>query len=463
MKTNFKFGKSILSVALATVLAPSAQAAPLERELKTLLETHPILKAAAYTVDSAESNVKATQSGYFARVFVDGGAGREHVESRAWDDPAIVTDRSAVGDTSWSEVSYKNASLRVEQPLIHFGRISGAVNGAEAGLVREEHLAAQTTQQILLQGITAYLQVARFVTLIDLAEQNEKSTREQLDLESKRVAAGGGIEVDALQAETRLQVVRERSVFYNQQLRDVLATYEQLFGRPADLFSIQNVGVPEELIPATLETALNEYAEKNPEILAALASADQAMAQVTAADASILPKLDLVGRASREYHKGGVNNKEEFSLGLRFSWSFSIAGEEFHKAESSLAQHDASLQRAIAARNNFKQQVQTTWNQVENGKERLELLENAVKISQSVMRDRKRLRDAGKETAMGALDAEVEYYGVLANKINAEFDTRIAAYRLLGALGALSPENLGILSGDFKIPVSNELITADKS
>jgi adhesin transport system outer membrane protein len=69
------------------------------------------------------------------------------------------------------------------------------------------------------------------------------------------------------------------------------------------------------------------------------------------------------------------------------------------------------------------------------------------------MQNRKRLRDAGRETVMSVLDSEVEYYGVLANRVNALNDTRIASYRLLAATGALTPEMIGLEGGKFTLPV----------
>jgi adhesin transport system outer membrane protein len=88
-----------------------------------------------------------------------------------------------------------------------------------------------------------------------------------------------------------------------------------------------------------------------------------------------------------------------------------------------------------------------------NGRERLDLLADAANISKTVMEDRKKLRDAGKETALSVLDAEVEYYGVLANKINAMFDTRIGSYRLLATMGKLTPALIGLDGGKFRLPV----------
>ena len=105
--------------------------------------------------------------------------------------------------------------------------------------------------------------------------------------------------------------------------------------------------------------------------------------------------------------------------------------------------------------NKTKESVRVAWNQYKKGLERLELLDQAVKTSQGVMKGRKKLRDAGKETALAVLDSEVEHFGLLANKVNAMIDAKMGSYRLLSAVGKLDIESLNLDQGLFEIPVQS--------
>jgi hypothetical protein len=51
------------------------------------------------------------------------------------------------------------------------------------------------------------------------------------------------------------------------------------------------------------------------------------------------------------------------------------------------------------------------------------------------------------------LDAEVEYFGVLANKVNALIDARLGSYRLLHALGMLDLQAFNLDTEPFELPV----------
>ena len=113
--------------------------------------------------------------------------------------------------------------------------------------------AKATSQDITLEAIVAYMQVLRNQLLIDLARINERTTLEQLDLEKKRVEKGGGVAVDELQAATRLQIVRERRVFYEQSMRDAAAAYEQVYGKKPDFIGLEDLDSYTKLLPADVD------------------------------------------------------------------------------------------------------------------------------------------------------------------------------------------------------------------
>lgn len=308
-------------------------------------------------------------------------------------------------------------------------------------------------QDTLLEAITAYLAVAKAQTLIELAKQNEETTTKQLELETKRVDAGGGVKVDAMQAQTRLQIVRERVVFYNQMLREALARYEQTFGRSPDLSTIQDVDSPLEGMPGALSAALLIAKENNPRVQIAMLSVERADHQLTIAQSATKPSLDLVASLNRTQNTNQTYRREDGALLVRATWALNMGGEQFKREQAAVSDTMETRSRADASESRMNESVRLAWNQVVNGRERLQLLSNAANISKSVMMNRKILRDAGRETALATLDAEVEYYGVLSNKVNNLYDTRLGAYRLLAAMGKLSPEDIGLESG-FKLPVN---------
>lgn len=448
-----KLKKSILALALTSICA-GVSAAPLQLELQHLLKTHPLIKASDSEIKAASSSVDAARGIFFPRLTVTASTGREKIESQSYlPSETFNLGYSGVGNTQRSSLGGNKVAATLKMPLYHHYNLQYRVNLEEivAAMARLDRNAIE--QELLLDGLTAYMQVARFQLLIELTKINEASTREQLELERKRVEGGGGIQVDELQAKTRLQIVKERTVFYQQGLRDALATYEQVFGKAPNLNAFQMVDINNAKIPNNIQQAISTAIQSSPEVKTAEMNVKRQKERVKIAVSEFGPKIDIVAKKSEDRHKNALAARSDEFIGLEMSWSLSLGQVEKHRADAAKQRLAVSQERSKNVSNQAKEKVIIAYNQVRNGQERFELLKSAAEIAESVMMDRKRLRDAGKETALSALDAEVEYYGVLANKINAEIDTRLGAYRLLAAMGELTAEDLAVF-GEFAVPVT---------
>lgn len=445
-------------ISLAATACISAKANPIKTELAHALLNNPQLAASRHAWNSAQSRAKAAEASRLPTFNLGYDYGKERINTLALNNAgpiggntSLLTGPSPAG-WNWSQENRRGFSVNSQLPVYNGGKIAAQVDTALLDATIADLNAQATEQDTLLEAITAYLGVAKAKTLIELARQNEETTTRQLELETKRLEAGGGVKVDAMQAQTRLQIVRERAVYYNQMLREAIARYEQTFGKVPDLSTIQDLDILEEAIPATVASALNQASENNPRLKAALLMVERAEHQVTIAQSATKPAVDIVGTINRTHNTMQTSQKEEGALYLRASWSINMGGEAFKREQAAAADSMEARSKADVTLSKINESVRIAWNQVVNGIERLQLLANAANISRNVMTDRKILRDAGKETALAALDAEVEYYGVLSNKVNSMYDTRIGAYRLMASMGRLSAETIG-MDAEFKLPV----------
>jgi adhesin transport system outer membrane protein len=272
-------------------------------------------------------------------------------------------------------------------------------------------------------------------------------------MEKKRVERGGGVIVDELQAATRLQLVRERRVLYEQGMRDALSNYEQVFGKLPELSEFQNIEIMTSRLPATIEEAMDDADEFNPRIQSAKMASERAHKMIRLESAAFMPNVDVVGTRNRENDAGQLYRKEEDSVLVKLSWNLFSGRETVSRAQAAAYDFREAAEKEKNVSNKTREAVRVAWNQYKKGIERLELLETAVKTSQGVMQGRKKLRDAGKETALAVLDAEVEHFGLLANKVNATIDAAMGSYRLLSTVGRLDIGMLGLDEGQLEIPV----------
>ncbi len=464
---SLKFPLRGLCLAMGLV-ATGAHASALEGDLKHLLDQHPAIKAAKLAAGSSEKRIDVAKAAFKPKVTLTADTGREMLDNTSYRPDGdsrpgylVMGNSGTLPQVTASDLIRRKKGLTVEQNLYNGGKREAALQVSEKENTLQQLNLDIATQDVLLEGLSAYLQVGRYLTLIGLAKLNEQTTRDQLELETKRLEGGGGIAVDVLQARTRLQVVRERRVFYEQGLRDALANYEQVFGRPPDLNNFQELKPFEARLPNSVMIAMARGMEQSSRLKAASTQVERAAILIDLEKAGFLPTLDLIGMRNRDINANQLALREETSLLLRMNWVLYSGMDTTAKAAAAEKDRDELLERENVAKNKTREAIRISWNQLANGAERLELLDNAAAISFDVMQNRKRLRDSGKETALNVLDAEVEYFGVLANKVNALYDTRIGSYRLLYHMGDLTPENVGLLDR-FALPVAPLTVDLDK-
>mgnify|MGYP001550650398 FL=1 len=441
-----KSKKQLAACICASLMTQPLLAAELQNELLFLRDNNPLIRASDFAVKAADAREQAAESGWYPKVDLSADIGPEKITTTNY-------NGDAAGDPSTTDLTRKKWSVSVSQNLYSGGRTAATVETAKLSRDIKSTEYTATSQEVLLEAVVAYLQVLRSHILMRLGEINEQTTRNQLDLEQKRVRMGGGVVVDEKQAATRLQVVRERRVVYEQEMRDALATYEQVFGKAPDLDTLEDLETYLAKMPQSLDEAIALAESNNPRLLAAQLTAEKAEASIALERADFGPSVDLVINYNKDRDAAGLYEKEEQTVLLTTTWNWYNGGEDTHLAEAARFDQLEAVEIYKNTQNRTFESVRLAWNQYQKGVERQDLLKEAADTALEVMEGRKRLRDSGKETALAVLDAEVEYFGILASKVNAMIEARIGGYRLLSTLGLLNIQDLGLEGDEMVLPV----------
>ncbi len=413
----------------------SAVAAALEEELAGLLQTHPGIIAADKTVAAAHQEVDRANGGYLPRIDLLGDLGPETVD--------LPTDKRDSHDNI-----RQTAGIAARENLFNGFRTSSQVRLAEIGVNRSEFELARQTQQYLFEGIRAYVNVLRAVRLIDLALGNEENIKHQLNLEDERVRRGAGIAVDVLQAKSRLQFAKERRVAFEGQLAEAAARYRQVYGHGPDLAAMADPMPPLGALPETLEQAIEIALRENPAVVNAAVAVDEARAKQDLVRADYYPTLDLVGSWNLERNKEAVaGTRRDAALLLQAQWNIFNGFQTQASETRAIIEHSASKDRRLQSARAAEEDTRIAWESLVTSRERVALLENAVDLAAEVFDARRRLRQAGKETAITVLDAENEVYSRRIDYTAASYESRLAVYRVLLAIGRLQPKDLGLGEG----------------
>lgn len=427
---------AILAVAVSCLgFANTATAGSLEEELKFLLETHPQLDVGEQNVDAASEGIDAAYSGFLPKVSINGDAGWEYTDNKSLSD---------AGDGPYDTDRYR-AGIEVRQNLFQGKRTTAELASAKTSKQIADIDYKFVKQQLMFEGVTAYLNVERFGFLRSLARDNEATLKKQLRLEDERVQRGAGIEVDVLQAKSRLQRAIERRVGIEGSLREANARYRQVFGKEAEEAGVFEAVPPLEKLPASLDDSIATAVKTNLQILSSKLQTEIAGLQKDQAASAYYPSIDAVARYDWEESVEGTKGDEKsFFGGFEMRWEIFSGFLTDAQVGQASAQHNASLASLRYAKQKVEEEVRISWRSLETAQERAKLLENAVNIAAEVFVARQKLRDGGKETALNVLDAENEFYTARIAQVGAAYEARSAVYRLLLAIGELSPETLGL-------------------
>jgi adhesin transport system outer membrane protein len=410
-----------------------AGAGTLREELSFLLDTHPRIKATQSGVSAARARIKEARAAWLPRADFSGDAGYNIVDSPA--------RRASAGDPFSG--SRERTELAISENLFDGFKRYADKREAEANRSIAELELELTTQRLLFQGVTAYLDVRRQSSRLEIARASETAIMRQLNLEDERVRLGSGLSVDVLFAKARLQVAKERRVQIEGDLRDALTRFAQVFGRPAEVAAMQDAVPPEDRLPPDLESATAAGLAENSQILKAGQDVRAADERRRAARAGYYPVFDAVALGRLEDDVDGTPGvRREIDLFLSANWE--IFSGLATQAAVARARHerDARSQDEAFARRQVVEEVRLAWQSLATVRRRVDLLGNAVTLAAEVFTARQKLRQEGQATAVEVLDAEGELNNARIRFVSADYDRRLAVYRLLLAIGRLTPGEL---------------------
>lgn len=421
---------------VAFFVAPSVSAQSLESELGGLMVDHPQIRAALKAVESTGLEINKIRAGLLPTVTATADIGPEIIDS--------PTQRDKGTQKNWTRTR-QVATLTVTQSLFDGFAIASNSNTARLNKSISQITLEGTRQNVLFEGIAAYIDVLRQTRLIELARSNEETIQSQLELEDERVQRGSGIAVDVLQAKSRLQLAKERRVNFEGARQDAISRFTQVYDHAPDIQAMMDPIPPIVLVPSTLEEALDIAMGENPAVSNSDVTIEVARERRRLIKSEFMPTLDVVGKANFEKNKNAtLGIRRDFSVLLQATWDL-FTGLSTN-ASLSQAAYDlgASKDNRTYVSRKVLEQVKLSWQALLTLRYRLELLENAANIAAEVFDSRKKLREAGKETVINVLDAESEIFNAQINFAAASYDERVAIYQLLLAMGRLTSANLNL-------------------
>ena len=424
------FSSIIVLFCFAGILVAAAK--PLHSEnlrelLVPLLKTHNLVKGSEASLTAAKERVKESRGAWFPTATITSHYARERQNKTSGTDDSLL----------WA----RNASVSVNQLVWDFGAANATINTTKLGARSADHTLESTKQDLILRAVTAYLNVDRTARALKFARDSEINIKRQTELENSLVKRGAGLSSDVLQAKVTLAGAQARRASMEGALAVARNAYRSVFHTDtANLAALKKPILSGDLIPSTVEEAIQTALQENPKIRAVNLSVAMAQEAINATKASsFYPKFDITASATYKHNDGGAIGHQEDGLAkLSMTFPFNLGFTAINTLKAVKSDALAANSQVGETRDMIEQLVRDTWANMNTSKITYKFMANQAVISAEFLELARKERKAGNKTLLDVLTGETGLINAQADATSAETDVLISTFTLLNAMGRLT-------------------------
>ncbi|WP_432735463.1 TolC family protein [Maridesulfovibrio sp. FT414] len=395
--------------------------------LKDLLSTHDRIKAVEARVESAEHLVSQSWSGWTPSFDVAVEGGREEI-----DKPGGGTNK------------YRNEqSLTATQLLYDFGGTPGSIDSAKAYLNENKAVLERVKQDLIIEGVTAYMGLIRARETLKYAIQSEESMKRLSGMEETLVKRGAGLSYKELQIKAQLAGAMSYRVTQERALETARNRFKAVYGYPIATDEIKKmvpVTMPARFMPGTLDDAIAQANKQNPMLIQIQYIKDRLGEEVNVQEATLYPKFEFVLEGKRkEQDQGASGVRTENKATFQVSYSGFSGLSEYEGAQSAKANLREIRKQDLDTRRTVEENVRNAWLELMTLRKNAELYRTQANITAEFLELIKKKRETGEQVELlDILVGERDYSTATSASVAADIDNIIFAYRLLYQMGMMN-------------------------
>jgi len=418
-----------LSCVLAWVPLCTADAETLKQSLAATYKFNPRLDAARATLRATDEEVPRALSGFRPRV--TGSA-----------DTAFARTTTSPGGTR--ESNPRGYSVGVVQPIFKGFIVVNTVAEAEATVRAGRETLRSVEQSVLLEAVTAYMDVVRDQAIVRLRENNVNVLTRDLRATQDRFNVGEVTRTDVAQAQARRAAAVSALDLARSNLKTSRATFERVVGHPPSHLVDAR---PSRQVPRSVQESVEIGGRESPTVVAALYREQAARHVVDRIRGERLPQVQLEASYGKRFDTSdALDSVESTTVTGRLTVPFYSGGEVAARVRQAKHTHVSRLQEIEQARTEVHAAVVGAWSQLTAARAQLESDQasvNANRIALTGVREEERV---GQRTLLDVLNAEQELLNSEVNLVTTRRNLVVASYSVLSAVGRLNAQELGVAS-----------------
>lgn len=336
-----------------------------------------------------------------------------------------------------------SAELTAQVVLWAGGRGKLLLEAARAQVLSTRAALVNVEQQVLLQAVSAYVNVRLQQEIVALRQSNVRVITQELRAARDRFEVGEVTQTDVSLAEAALAASNANLAAAQGQLMVARERYKAVMGAyPGKLASLPKTPA----IPKTLEEAKAIAERGHPLVI-------QAQHQVTAADLNV----KIAGTAFGPTLSGSVDLSKDMEsgiastgIGLQLNQTLLAGGRNAASYRKALSGKEAAQAGLLQSVVQVSETVGQAWSQLLVAQASIEAGRQQVTAAQKAFDGVREEAKLGARTTLDVLNAEQDLLSARASRLEAEANRYVGVYQVLAAMGLLTVDhlNLGVPSFD---------------
>lgn len=421
-------------VLLAPLVTSNAHAMTLEEALSSAYSYNPEIKAQQSRLKNTDETINQAYSEFLPDMNYIKNYGRES---------------NQVGSSAKSFDNPDTQTWQIAQPIFQGGRGIALTKRADSLIHAERNNLNDIEQQILLESVTAFIDVLRDEDIAKLSIDNEEVLLKQYEDTKERFALGEVTSTDVAQAEARYERAKTDSARAKGNLAAAQATFHRVIGlEPINL----EAPAAYPTMPATLDELTAQALEHNPTLQSTIYQDKAAASDVKINVANALPKVNVIGRARKEEStlSFGGQEIETNSVLLDINVPLYQSGTEYSRirqAKYAKSQRQFNVQ---TQRTKVTEQAVQAWQDYQVARATIISTKAAADAAKLALDGVEQELEVGSRTTLDVLDAKQELFQSRVEAVRARRNEIVSMYTILSVMGKITAEQLQLPVNVFK-------------
>jgi TolC family type I secretion outer membrane protein len=339
------------------------------------------------------------------------------------------------------DATTRGYGVQVTQPLFRGFRTLSETESAKKQVMSGRAQLEGAEEQLFIDTATAYLNILRDQAVVDANRDTENVLVERLDETKARLKAGDLTQTDVHQAESRLARARVARYQAENSLTQDRASYMRLVGKAPEKLQQPELALD---APKELDEALHLAETRNPNVIAAQYAMDSADADIDLAKGSLLPEIDLVGNASRNWGQNSTlpGQIDSSQILVQLTMPLYRSGTDYSKARAAEQTKTQRRMEMEEARHKAHETADNAWQALQTAEAAVTADKDEVDAAEEALKGVREESKIGTRTTLDVLNAEQELLDAKTDLAKSQHDRDLAILQIKSAVGDLTADRL---------------------